>query len=187
LTGRQGDDNLFGGDGNDRLVGGGGGIRNDGGNDRLYGGEGNDTLIGDFGNDTLDGGSGNDFIDGAGRSDSFTTSAGSGEIDILTGGDGIDTFNLVNSSSSRAPIGPYYRAGGNSDYALITDFNTSEDVIQLFRGFKYDLGASPAGLPTGTALYSSSQYGGSEANELVAILQDVPPDSVSLSQAYFQF
>ena len=53
MTGRGGDDTLYGRTGNDNLSGGDG-------NDSLYGESGNDTLNGGGGNDQLYGGSGND-------------------------------------------------------------------------------------------------------------------------------
>ena len=81
------------------------------GNDRLFGGSGNDRLEGGLGDDRLDG------------SDEF--SLGAFEQDILGGGLGSDTFVLGSSVQS------YYIAGGDSDYALIKDFDASMDVLQL--------------------------------------------------------
>ena len=83
LAGGIGDDQLYGGLGNDRLFGG-----TD--NDFLSGGDGDDALSGEGGIDTLDGGNGNDWLDGGGTLD---TPGGPGLFgDILTGGDGDDTF-----------------------------------------------------------------------------------------------
>jgi pimeloyl-ACP methyl ester carboxylesterase len=160
LTGGNGDDFISAGDGNDRLLG-------EGGNDRLYGGRGNDTLTGGTGNDRLFGDAGDDVLIGADP----LINRGTGEIDRLFGGAGRDRFVLGTRE------GVFYLGQGNSDYALILDFNTSEDVIQL-SGSKsnYRLGSAPSGLPAGTALFHSS-------NDLVAIIQGA--SSLNLNSAYF--
>ena len=163
-----------------------------GGNDRLYGGAGNDKLFGNLGNDVLVGGAGNDFLNGAG-SISGSVDVGSVQIDTLTGGAGEDIFTLEDTTPSGFGVGPLYLGDGNKDYALITDFNTSEDVIQLAStdgnppigdAVKYSLGASPSGLPEGTAIFADNL---GTKPDLIAILQGVSPDSVSLSEPYFQF
>lgn len=110
-----GNDFMFGGNGDDNLDGGYG-------DDNLYGEDGNDNLYGFFGNDTLNGGAGDDRIKG-----SFLHS-GINEIDRLTGGVGADTFVL--GTNSYGEVASYY-IGDNRNYALITDFNKSEDVIEL--------------------------------------------------------
>lgn len=74
IYGRAGDDVLHGNDGDDSLNG-------DAGNDVLHGGAGKDTLLGGAGDDVLDGGAGNDTLRG-----------GPGTHEMLTGGDGADTF-----------------------------------------------------------------------------------------------
>ncbi len=73
---------------------------------------------------------------------------------------------------------------GKGDYALVTDFNTSADVIQL-KGTSdnYVLAPSPAGLPAGTAIYLNKL--GSEPEELIAIVQG--STSLSLDGDYFTF
>jgi hypothetical protein len=57
------------------------------------------------------------------------------EIDTLAGGEGSDTFVLGDNGTvlgiQRGGPEVYYVGGGNSDFARITDFNLSEDVIQL--------------------------------------------------------
>lgn len=191
IKGTPSDDSLYGQSGNDSLVG-----RH--GNDSLVGAYGNDDLVGAYGNDNLVGGAGNDYLNGAGVIyDSLgPQSFGNGEIDTLTGGTGMDTFQLW-GGSGRAGINVYYdsdpKTAGLSDYALITDFNPSNDVTQLtsIAGFglpiavKYSLGASPSGLPKGTGLFIDKP--GTEPNELIAILQNVSPDSVSLTASYFSY
>ncbi len=81
------------------------------GNDNLYGNSGNDALYGGAGNDTLNG------TDGI--------AAGFLERDILVGGAGADTFVVGDAN------GAYYLGNGDRDYALIQDFNSSTDIIQL--------------------------------------------------------
>lgn len=183
-----GNDYLFGGDGNDHL-------RGQSGEDRLFGDDGNDILYGGFGNDKLFGGKGNDFLVGAGINGYYGEpySRGRGEIDILTGGTGADKFQ-IGQPSVRATQGggADYDDGdattpGVNDYALITDFNQNEDSIVLAgfrwgRNVEYVLGASPEGLPSGTGIFVQS---GTEPNELIAILQGISPDSLSLSASYF--
>ncbi|HCF30465.1 MAG TPA: hemolysin-type calcium-binding protein [Cyanobacteria bacterium UBA11049] len=200
LSGGSGNDKLFGGLDNDELYGGDGDdILNGGsfddvdftGSDRLYGGNGNDILIGGFGNDILDGGNGDDIINGAGGNNLFGgSSLGVGEINILTGGAGADTFVLCGAA---APMGdsPEYVAYSDKDYALITDFNKNEDVIQLLdraadkTSLKYSLGTSQGALPAGTAIYCEFTNSPGTSPELIAILQNVAPDSLSLTESCF--
>ena len=178
LDGGNGNDYLDGGNGNDTLLGGSG-------NDQLFGLNGNDSLIGGTGNDTLLGGSGNDNINGGNGNDILRGSSVTvaGEIDTLTGGAGLDTFVLGSffgvlyddRNSTTAGIG---------DYALITDFNITQDVIQLAGArSNYILAAAPTGLPTGTAIYFDKP--GTEPNELVAIVQGAT--ALDLNAAYVRF
>lgn len=69
-----------------------------GGNDSMVGGSGADTLTGGSGNDTLAGGTGADQID-AGTGDDIIAVA---EGDTVSGGDGDDTFNLVDLGETGA-------------------------------------------------------------------------------------
>lgn len=215
LIGNLGNDTLFGGNGDDYLEGdpwggsdrdslfgdnGNDTLRGFGGDDYLNGGNGNDTLYGDLGNDKLVGGNGNDFLDPTGIG-----FRGEGEIDVLTGGSGADTFLLKSTEVYVGSNGPSYLGKGNKDYALITDFNKNTDIIQLAAKensklapgmweeipVEYTLGASPNGLPSGTAIYASGKpiYSTDIGTtpDLIAILQGVNPTSISLSGAYFQY
>lgn len=168
LIGNLGADNLAGGKGDDLLFGNEGSDTLDGnaGNDTIYGGKDNDFLIGSLGNDSLSGDLGDDTVSGV---DGSSASPGLGEIDTLSGGDGVDRFLLGKSNVF------YYNDGndadaGLNDYALITDFKAGQDVIQL-RGAanNYTLAASGGNLPTGTAIFLVS----SGQNELVGIVQGV--------------
>ena len=187
ILGTSVDDTLIGGDENNSIYGGRG-------SDRLSGVAGSDAIVGSYGNDILDGGDGNDTLIGAGRIDQYTgaVSRGAREIDLLTGGSGADTFVFA-GGSARGGGGPSYRFNGNSDYALVTDFNKSEDIISLakveFSGssstaVEYSLGASPEGSPIGTGIYVNNL--GAQP-DLIAILQGVDSNSVSLTEPYFQF
>lgn len=186
-------DAIFGRGGNDTLIGGGG-------NDLLFGEAGNDTLTGGFGNDWLYGGDGNDRLEGTGAffpNPSSNSSRGAGEVDILIGGAGRDTFQLWSLNGgfgTPGGIGASYRYNGNVDYALIADFKKSEDTIELRKkdGFsidtgvtvEYSLGASPSGLPQGTGIYVNNL---GAKPDLIAILQGVDPSSLSLCEPYFKF
>jgi Ca2+-binding RTX toxin-like protein len=184
LYGDNGDDVLFGSTGNDTLFGGAGndGVFGDIGNDLVFGGSGNDILNGGTGNDRLFGDDGNDTLTGV---DIFAPQPqrGIGEIDTLTGGQGQDTFALgaVLTNGSKAT---FYNDGnpatpGVEDYALIDDFTSGQDVIQLVgSAADYTLGQAPANLPTGTGIFSNS--GGSE---LIGIIANGNPSAFDLSNA----
>ena len=114
---------------------------------------------------------------------------GQGEIDVLTGGAGKDTFTLGGGNNHSGYIGPFYLAAGNSDYALISDFNKDEDKISIQRpltsnvaGGTFSLGASPKGLPSETGIFLESS---GRNPELFALLQRVDLNSVSISGSYF--
>jgi Ca2+-binding RTX toxin-like protein len=124
LVGEAGNDFLFGNLGNDLLDGGEG-------NDSLFGGQSTDDrppelLIGGLGNDLLSGDRGADYLfgfeyllDGS----NTLTPLGAGEIDTLIGGEGIDRFALGVTNAWA------YTSVGNSDLAILQDFNPAEDVI----------------------------------------------------------
>jgi hypothetical protein len=142
-------------------------------------------LFGDIGDDQLFGGRGNDSLSGGNGRDTLTGSTGNvvGEIDILTGGVGRDLFVLGDATTV------FYddrktATAGRGDYALITDLNISDDVIQL-NGTREDyvLAASPTGLPSGTAIYRNKPSG--ELDELIGIAQG--STNLSLDGDYFGF
>ncbi len=133
--------------------------------ENLIGTRFDDVINGNGLNNNLQGGAGNDTISGI-NEDSFTP--GKGEIDVLTGNAGADSFILdygyYDDGSDLTP--------GLNDYALITDFNSAEDKIILGSQLsKYKLAASPIAGITGQALYFDKL--GTEPDELIAILQGV--------------
>ena len=99
------------------------------GSDVLSGNAGDDSLVGNRGNDFLSGGDGDDRLNGVYDVESFVLAnfPGAGEVDTLTGGAGADTFVL--GSRSKA----FYLGQGDTDAAIITDFNPAEgDILELF-------------------------------------------------------
>jgi Ca2+-binding RTX toxin-like protein len=115
LLGGKGSDRLFGGSGEDRLVGNEGNdqLSGNGNQDRLVGGTGDDLLKGGGSRDLLKGGDGNDTLIGGNGDDILIGGSGS---DILTGGKDKDSFKFNTIAE-----------GGDR----ITDFNTTDDVIDL--------------------------------------------------------
>jgi hypothetical protein len=112
-------ENGIGGSGNDTLTG-------DAKANRLDGGVGNDSANGGLGSDSLAGGAGSDTLTGCLQG----SLGGLGEVDTLTGGEGVDWFRLGNAA------GTFYNDGqatleGRSDYALITDFQAGVDRLIL--------------------------------------------------------
>jgi Ca2+-binding RTX toxin-like protein len=177
VTDLGGDNFLFGDAGDDILTGAGG-------NDTIRGGPGNDIVVGLGGNNSLFGSMGDDTLTGGGIAfvnNALLVTADTTGIDTLTGEEGADRFVLGGDPGpepgSTAPPVIHYDSAGNSDYAVITDFDSSQDVIQL-GGSKndYRLGSSLSGLPTGTAIYLQ--------DELIAIVQG--SSDLSLSASYFQ-
>lgn len=89
--------------------------------DEIKGFNGKDYIVGLEGNDALYGGNGSDTLIGV---NPYTCNPGYGEIDILDGGNGRDTFVLGDFRQA------YYKGKGLQDYAIIKDFST-QDTIQL--------------------------------------------------------
>jgi Ca2+-binding RTX toxin-like protein len=119
VTGGAGGDLIAGGSGADTIDGGEGA---DSGADTIDGGEGADILTGGSGDDTITGGAGGDLI--AGGSGADTIDGGEG-ADVIFGGSGDDTLTGGTGADHFA-----FAPGDGND--TITDFNTSEDTINLF-------------------------------------------------------
>ncbi|MBG1244075.1 FG-GAP-like repeat-containing protein [Nostoc sp. NZL] len=150
LYGDSGDDKLWGLKGNDALYGGQGddvlgedsGDYEEAGNDALYGGSGNDNLyggpdndylFGEEGNDYLDGGTGSDQLDGySGDDQLFTGEISDTDSHYLTGGLGVDTFNVGLSRGSfnasyAASIAGHVDKIGKITLDVFKNFSTSAE------------------------------------------------------------
>ena len=121
--------------------------------------------MGGTGSDVLVGGEGKDILNGVNNS----AHRGTGSIDILTGGAGIDHFILSDST------GIFYNdnndlSAGIEDFALITDFNASQDIIQLSgEASDYILESTSIG----TRIYQdiNGDEGLDNMDELIAIIE----------------
>lgn len=127
----------------------------------------NQTLWGTEANDSIIGGPGNDIVSGV-----SLTGSTSGQVDILIGSTGADTFILADSR------GAFYNDGidgtlGTNDYALIQDFQSGVDKLQLLAGnyFTTRVGSS-------LNIYWDRNANGrfetilSNSDELVAVIQN---------------
>jgi Ca2+-binding RTX toxin-like protein len=169
-------DIVYGGDGDDTILG-------RAGNDALHGENDNDVLFGEAGEDWLHGGRGNDYLLGGDGADLLTGvqwdqwNAGKGEIDSLTGGEGSDRFVLGDSYEV------YYDDAwlfglGQTDYALIKDFDPSQDSITLHgSSADYVIGGSGIQDVSGLGIYHKQ----SNSFELIGVLQNVSFTSVDLN------
>lgn len=185
LFGRIGDDRLFGGGDDDQLFGGSGSDRLIGGygNDQLFGGivegdltfnpdpDGRDVMVGGDGNDYLEGGIGNDYLDG-----SNPRFRGIGELDLLVGGEGQDTFVLGHRN------GVYYTQGGASqDFGVIIDFEQGDRVRLNGDASQYVLGYDAESDSTAIG------YLGSGSFELIGVFADQDLSGMSLSDSTFRY
>ncbi|NEQ49236.1 MAG: hypothetical protein F6K11_03760 [Leptolyngbya sp. SIO3F4] len=176
-NGTEGNDTLRGGLGEDRIIAGAG-------NDELFGEYANDQLFGQDGDDILLGGSGNDILNGGNGSDILLgvdlDTRGRREVDVLTGGSGVDAFVLGDQTGTYYDDG-YNHLDGRADYAIITDLNVSEDLIILHGSIsQYALVSGLSGLE----LVSQTQPTG--PSELIATIANAP-SNLSLSDSVFAF
>lgn len=140
------------------------------GNDIIYAYRGNDILVGGTGNDYLSGGSGDDTLIGTSIRNGIDNNLGAGEIDTLVGSIGRDTFVLGDAYDA------FYRFQGNSDYAVIEDFISGVDTIQLHGSAdNYNLNISGSN----TEIF----YG----SDLIAILKGAQLTDADLSNGSFNF
>ena len=149
-------------------------------NNTIIGGKGNDTLLGDIASDNLTGDEGDDILQGTFVCPPSLVKVAVArpvieeQFDTLTGGTGQDRFILGEFFEGDSLLFPdleavYYSQQGIDDYALITDFNPNEDIIQLAgEATDYSLDVSPLEFPEGTAIY----LGAASDNEVIAVLQD---------------
>jgi subtilisin family serine protease len=124
-------------------------------------------IYGTTGSDNLVGGSGNDIISGV---PATGTNLGRGTIDTLTGGAGNDLF-ILGDARGRFYDDGNSRNAGNSDYALIKDFEQG-DKIQLASG-SYILRSVNLSGVTGTGIYhdTNANKGFDNRDELIGIVQ----------------
>ncbi|NCS11973.1 MAG: hypothetical protein GPJ08_12845, partial [Microcystis aeruginosa G13-09] len=202
LTGNSGNDWLIGGEGADQIIAGAGDdlLYIDAQDTKIDGGDGTDIAIvttpngitldlgttklemalGNDGNDTFTNSSAFSVtIDGGKGDDSIQGGTGKGEIDTFTGGIGRDTFILGDKTWIGYDDGNITSAGDN-DYALITDFNLTDDIIQL-NGSSSDYLLTVSG--ANTNLYINKP--GNEPDELIAIINN--NKALSLTASYFSY
>ncbi|NEO53019.1 MAG: calcium-binding protein [Okeania sp. SIO3B5] len=137
ITGSSVNDLIFGGRGEDELFG-------EGGNDSLYGNKDTDFLNGGFGDDILYGGKGTDLLNGGEGNDTLIGDAGVG---IYKGGLGSDVYvfrtelaGITQDLSNVISLLPGIPNSAELPNAIVTDFNSSEDIIGLTGGMtKSDL------------------------------------------------
>lgn len=177
LRGGAGNDRVSGGFGNDQLLGEAGNDQlnaNEGddvvsggsGNDVVFGSSGNDSLTGEAGNDQLLGGDGNDFLSGGDGNDRLIGvnslnpqfRFGRGERDTLTGSGGKDTFVFGTGTEV------FYDDLGQRDFALINDFDLTQDSIELL--------AQPKSSP--------NVFENNDAGQSLSKAQVIPSGSASL-------
>lgn len=95
------------------------------------GSSGNDEITG-FGQNTSLVGVGLTVVANSPNQDVVITSQGTGQVDVLVGGTGGDTFVLgTGISFANSVIQPFYIGNGNEDYAVIRNFEPGKDRIQL--------------------------------------------------------
>ncbi|MGB3188458.1 MAG: calcium-binding protein [Limnoraphis sp.] len=111
--------NVTGTSGADDIVG-------DDNENELKGGEGADDLVGGGGDDRIIGNQGSDRLTGV---DPSSAKPGEGEVDLLNGGGGRDTFILGDIDNI------FYSFSGNGDFADILNFQSGQDTIQLSGNF----------------------------------------------------
>lgn len=142
VLGGAGHDSIFGGAGRDLLVGSGGNdiMSGDGQADRMLGGVGNDIMGGGFGNDKLIGSKGRDTLSGEAGKDVLNGGLGN---DLLNGGAGRDKFVFDGSTDEGRD--------------RISDFDVTQDEIQISDATASDVSISRAGLGTRIELQSGTE------------------------------
>jgi Ca2+-binding RTX toxin-like protein len=134
------------------------------GNNILLGKNGDDHLKGKAGSDRLKGGKGSDILMGASRAAHSRNT-----IDVMKGGQGADTF-VLGKRGSVFYDDKQSQTAGLKDYALIRNFNISEDMLRIGGNWSnYLFTVAPPSLPAGVAVYLKKA---SDApHELIAIVQ----------------
>ncbi|NEP63537.1 MAG: calcium-binding protein, partial [Symploca sp. SIO2G7] len=170
---------VFGTQVNDTIVGNSSNNVLDGqnGDDILDGQGGNDIVLGGAGNDLVIGGVGNDFLNGT----SFLA-GGSGEIDSLISGDMGDQDIFVLGERQGIVGKVFYSDFGDSDYAVIEDFDLSSfagdivDTIQL-------LGSAADYSISNVTIDGILSAGISFSNDLIGVVKGVNASSLNLNDS----
>jgi Ca2+-binding RTX toxin-like protein len=154
-------------------------------NNTLNGLDGDDTISGEDGNDLLNGGRGNDVLYGGNGNDVLIGYGGAvGEVDILTGGAGADTFCLgvnftrLGSNAGGGVVG--YINDGYAGYALITDWDATDTIELKGNISQYTIIQENWGHGTAT-LDTSIYYNGTNGLDLIGIVQDTGDASLKFS------
>ena len=159
LSGRGGNDWLYGSNNNDTL----------------YGNEDNDSLYGNYGDDALYGGDGNDILDG-----------GTGD-DYLEGGKGDDVYIISsgNDAIGESPLdhmgNPYYYSDGY-DTVKLTGINQA-DMEYSISGFQGDNGLLLKNINTGETLRIRGWFAGNDWRIEKFEFDDAPNVSSSTIEA----
>lgn len=169
ISAKTGDDIVYGGDGNDTINGEDGNdtLHGDDGSDVINGGNGNDSIYGGLGADTIDAGAGDDVISGGdandviyGKAGNDNISAGDGDdiiyeiyggIDIISGGNGIDTLDYSGAAS--------YNVTVNLTTGAQSDGYSSGASSDTLTGIENVIGSSGSDTLTGDSLANVLQGG----------------------------
>jgi Ca2+-binding RTX toxin-like protein len=124
--------------------------------------------------DTINGGSGDDRLAGVMATGTTAAAMGAGQIDRLTGLEGADVFVLGDSR------GVFYNdriAGtlGSGDYAMIRDFRSGVDKLQLAAGYSYFYTVSSNNVSLYWDVNNNGRLtsSGSNRDELIAVLSGI--------------
>jgi Ca2+-binding RTX toxin-like protein len=180
IKGSSGNDNLQGGSGTDTIFGGAG-------NDEIYAGSAtqltSDILVGGFGSDLLVGSGGNNRLTGVDISG--VLKPGLGEVDILTGNGGNDVFVLGDANAIYYNDGYMRLSGAVEGFAKITDFNSGDKIELKGASSNYSLMNYNNNGISGIGIYAKLSTGmmQSQYNELIAVVQNVAPTLLNLSNS----
>ena len=173
VYGSNSDDTILGGDQNSYLVGLNGNdmIEGNEGNDYLNGGHYADTLLGGVGSDTLIGSTGLNNLVGGDGDDILI--GGKGQ-DLMEGGSGRDRYIIGNASKVFYTDYTWY------DHAIITDFETEQDIIQLKgQASDYTTRAANSQEVHGTGIFYQ--------DGMIALAGGISPDNFSLNADYIDY
>jgi Ca2+-binding RTX toxin-like protein len=208
IQGGDGNDNITGGKANDKIIGGKGKDTIKGGDDDddidggdddddIEAGAGKDKLKAGKGNDTIKGGDGDDDIDGGDDNDNIEAGIGDDTViggpgnDTLTGNEGNDaieggegTNNLIGGAGKDRFI---YRTSRQQiqtvvEADFITDFNVTDDLLELSTAAFGNLTASSLNLRVITA---TSAVGSIGSANLLDFTLDTTVNSIATLQARF--